>query len=61
MGVGWLVGFREVGGRPKTGVSGGGGGGGPKPTMCTAVTTTKAVVYPTIALNSSKLLLFLSL
>lgn len=28
MGVGWLVGFREVGGRPKTGVSGGGGGGG---------------------------------
>lgn len=50
MAVGWLVGF--------------GGGNrvewvvvrGSQATMCTAVTTTEVVVYPTIALNSAKLL-----
>ncbi len=51
------VGFSEQ----KAGEDGCEGVGRSQPTMCTAVTTTKAVVYPTIALNRSKLLLFLSL
>lgn len=37
------------------------GAGRSRAAVCTAVTTTKAVVYPTIAINRAKLLLFLSL
>ena len=54
-----MVGGISGGGVPKTRLSV--GGGGSQTTMCTVVTTTKAVVYPTIALNSCKLLLFLCL